>query len=200
MNNIFKNYTKSLYNTHVFCKQKQSDKMHDMPISKAYEHIVNILKALQKDDTRKAIFIGNGGSAGITSHFSIDYTRTAGIRAQNFNDGASLTCLGNDYGYPYVFSKQLELHAQKDDILFAISSSGCSENILNGVYAAREKGAFIVSLSGFKKDNPLNQLGDISFHVESMSYGFVELIHMTILHSLLDILMGWEFKGDKNEL
>src|SRR5579863_5845981 len=81
----------------------------------------------------KLMVIGNGGSAAIASHLATDYTKNGGIRTQAFNDGAMLTCLGNDLGYENVFAKQIEMFAQKSDLLVAISSSGRSPNILNGV-------------------------------------------------------------------
>ena len=107
----------------------------------------------------KVMFIGNGGSAGIASHMAIDYSKNGNIRALAFNDGAALTCLGNDLGYENVFAKQLDMHARPGDLLMAISSSGRSRNILNSVEVARKRGCKIVTLSGFSGDNPLRQAG-----------------------------------------
>lgn len=140
----------------------------------------------------KVIFIGNGGSAGISSHMAIDYSKNGGIRATSFNDGAALTCLGNDFGYEYVFSKQIEFHANEKDILIAISSSGNSKNILLAVEAARAKGIKVITLSGFGEGNLLRKLGDINFYIPDTNYGFVEIGHLTIIHAVLDINMGWE--------
>jgi D-sedoheptulose 7-phosphate isomerase len=108
------------------------------------------------------------------------------------NDPAILTCLANDYGYEFVFAKQLDWHAKDGDILVAISSSGRSKSILNGVTAARRKGCRILTFSGFGADNPLRQMGDINIYVESSVYGFVELGHLAILHGVLDIETGWK--------
>ena len=63
----------------------------------------------------KIMFVGNGGSAGISSHMAIDYSKNGGLRATAFNDPAALTCLGNDLGYEQVFAKQLELHVRPGD-------------------------------------------------------------------------------------
>jgi D-sedoheptulose 7-phosphate isomerase len=141
-------------------------------------------------DGRKLMFIGNGGSAAIASHMATDYSKNGGIRALCLNDGAMLTCLGNDYGYEQVFAKQIELYAQQGDMLIAISSSGRSPNILNAVEAARARGCRIVSLSGFSADNPLRQQGDINFYLGSDRYGYVELGHLTICHAILDFACG----------
>ena len=80
----------------------------------------------------KLMFIGNGASAAISSHMSTDFWKNGGIRAIAFNDSSLLTCLGNDYGYEYIFEKSIEMFAEEGDILVAISSSGESENILRG--------------------------------------------------------------------
>jgi len=141
-------------------------------------------------DGRKLMFIGNGGSAAIASHMATDYSKNGGMRALCLNDGAMLTCLGNDYGYEQVFAKQIELFAQAGDLLIAISSSGRSPNILNAVAAARARGCRVVTLSGFTPDNPLRREGDINFFLASDQYGFVELGHLTICHAILDFACG----------
>ncbi len=143
----------------------------------------------------KLMFIGNGGSAGITSHLATDFSKNGGLRATAFNDGAVLTCLGNDLGYENVFAKQIEWHGREGDLLVAISSSGRSANILNGVGAARAQGCAVATLSGFAGDNPLRRLGDVNFYVRSPFYGFVEVAHLALLHAILDLDMGWTPDG-----
>jgi D-sedoheptulose 7-phosphate isomerase len=140
---------------------------------------------------RKLMFIGNGGSSAIASHMAVDYSKNGDMRSLAFNDGAFLTCLGNDLGYENVFAKQLDLHANSGDLLIAISSSGRSLNILNAVAVARDRGCKIATLSGFQPDNPLCRLGDYNLYVPSTSYGFVEIAHLTVCHCILDTAMGW---------
>jgi D-sedoheptulose 7-phosphate isomerase len=137
------------------------------------------------------LFIGNGGSAGIASHLAIDYSKNGRLRALALNDGAALTCLGNDLGFENVFAKQIEFHGRAGDLLVAISSSGRSPDILKAVETARARGLGVVTLSGFGADNPLRALGDLNFYVASGEYGFVEILHMTLLHAILDLEMGW---------
>lgn len=139
----------------------------------------------------KVMLIGNGGSAGICSHMATDYSKNGRIRSMAFNDTSALTCLSNDLGYDRVFSEQIEFHGVAGDILIAISSSGQSPNILNGVKTARAKGCKVVTLSGFMPDNPLRRLGDMNFYLENPDYGFVEVGHLAILHAVLDFHMGW---------
>ena len=141
---------------------------------------------------RKLMFIGNGGSAGICSHMATDYSKNGNMRALAFNDGAMLTCLGNDLGYENVFAKQIDLHAAPGDLLIAISSGGRSKNILEGVAMARRRNCRVVTLSGFGADNPLRRLGDVNFHLASDQYGYVEIGHLAICHAILDFACGLE--------
>lgn len=138
----------------------------------------------------KLIFVGNGGSAAISSHMATDYSKNGDVRAMALNDTSMLTCLGNDLGYERIFAKQIELYARADDLVIAISSSGRSANILNGVKAARAAKCAIVTFSGFTPDNPLRRLGDLNFYINSDRYGFVEIGHLTICHAILDFICG----------
>lgn len=134
----------------------------------------------------KAVFIGNGGSASIASHIATDFLKNASVSAVAFNDASLLTCLSNDLGYEYVFQRPIEMLGKKNDMLFAVSSSGASKNIINAVCAARKKRFYVVTLSGFNGNNPLRGLGDINFYVPSFSYGYVEIIHLVICHAIAD--------------
>ncbi|CAK0745599.1 D-sedoheptulose 7-phosphate isomerase [Azospirillaceae bacterium] len=139
----------------------------------------------------KLMFIGNGGSAGIASHCAIDYAKNGGLRALAFNDGAALTCLGNDYGFESVFAKQMEFHARPGDLLIAISSSGNSPDIRSAVTAVQERGGTAVTLSGFEPGNALRTMGELNFYVASAVYGLVEIVHLALCHAILDLHMGW---------
>lgn len=157
-----------------------------MRLDDAFIQIIGVAKDAHARGN-KLMFIGNGGSAGIASHMAIDYSKTGNLRALAFNDGAALTCLGNDLGYDQVFARQIELHARPGDYLIAISSSGASPNILRGVEAARECGCTVLTLSGFSADNPLRRLGDINLYVPHGSYGLVEIAHLALCHAILDL-------------
>jgi len=139
---------------------------------------------------RKLMFIGNGGSASIASHMATDFMKNGRVRATAFNDPMFLTCLSNDLGYERVFEFQIDGHGEAGDLLIAISSSGKSSNILNGVAAARRKKSKVVTLSGFKSANSLRDMGDLNFYVPSGEYGVVELLHCSLVHCALDGLMG----------
>ena len=166
---------------------------NDTAYSELIPACISLLMILRRN--RACLYlIGNGGSAGIAMHMTTDFLKNGRIKTHSMHDPAMLTCLGNDYGYEYVFSKQLEMVAEKGDLLVAISSSGNSPNIINAVNVAREKGCHIVTLSGFKPDNQLRQLGDINIYVPSMEYGIVESIHNMILQQIVDELMAQDRK------
>jgi len=147
----------------------------------------------------KIMFIGNGGSAGIASHMAIDYSKNGHLPAWAFSDASALTCLSNDYGYEHVFAKQIEFHARSGDLLVAISSSGKSLNILNAIAVARKIGCKIITFSGFDPMNPLAKLGDVNFYVNSTEYGFVEVAHLSLGHSLLDYIIADENSSTHRE-
>ena len=144
---------------------------------------------------RKVMFIGNGGSAAIASHQAVDYWKNGGMRAVAFNDSSLLTCISNDFGYPQVFVKPVEMFADPGDVLVAISSSGRSENILLAVNTARKKECKVITMSGFAADTPLRLRGDLNFYVASDSYGHVETTHLTLCHCILDTIMSRRASG-----
>jgi D-sedoheptulose 7-phosphate isomerase len=121
----------------------------------------------------------------------VDLTKNTGIRCINFNESDLITCFANDYGFEHWVEKAIDFYGDAGDLLIVISSSGSSENMLNGVKAARE-GNFqaVVTLSGFAEDNPLRLLGDINLWVDSKAYNFVENIHQVWLLSIVDLIIG----------
>lgn len=137
----------------------------------------------------KTIFIGNGGSAAMASHLSVDLTKAATVRAINFNEADLLTCFANDYGYEHWVARALEAYADKDDAVVLISSSGKSLNIINGVAQARKMGLPVITLSGFKNDNPLRALGDVNFWCDSEAYNVVEMTHHVWLLAIVDYII-----------
>lgn len=134
---------------------------------------------------KKLIFVGNGGSAAISSHQAVDFWKNGGIKAITFNDASLLTCIGNDCGYENVFSEPVRRFAEPGDVVLAISSSGRSPNILNAVTAARSVGSRVITFSGFTADNPLRRMGDVNFFVPVRAYGLVEVSHLILIHAML---------------
>lgn len=143
-------------------------------------------KGFQKS---RLFFVGNGGSAAIASHCAIDFLKNGGFATFGPGDSAHMTCITNDIGFNNVYSMQIERHGQLGDCLFAISSSGMSEDILDAVHAAKRKMMNVCTLSGFGEGNFLRGKGQVNFYVPSSEYGTVEITHLAILHSILDEVM-----------
>ncbi len=184
---IAERYYQNLWN--VIAEIQVSDQQGNLPnfyegIAKAGELLVS-----HSSSGKKVMFIGNGASAAISSHMAADYSKNGGMRAIAFNDSALLTAVSNDLGYQHVFEKPIEMFAEESDILVAISSSGRSENVLRGVRMARKKGCSIMTFSGFSAENPLRTSGDLNFYVPALKYGPVEVIHHSICHCILDVIM-----------
>ena len=139
----------------------------------------------------KTLIFGNGGSAAMASHFSVDLTKNAGVRCLNFNEADLITCFSNDYGFEKWIEKTIEFYGDKGDLLILISSSGKSLNMINAANAAKKsKFSKVVTFTGFQENNPLKALGDINIWVNSRAYNFVENIHQVWLLSLVDLIIG----------
>ena len=144
-----------------------------------------------KKNKAKIMIFGNGGSAAIASHVSVDLTKNANIRSVNFNEADLITCFANDYGYERWIEKAIDFYADDKDVLILISSSGKSPNMINACKAARNKKmSKIITFTGHDKNNPLSKLGDINFWINSKAYNFVENTHQVWLLTIVDLIIG----------
>jgi len=135
----------------------------------------------------KIYIVGNGGSSSIASHVSVDFTKVAKINCSTFNNANLITCFANDYKYENWVVEAIKAYSIEQDLFILISSSGTSKNIVNAAEYCKQKRINLITLSGFKKNNPLAQSGNINFHVESEEYNFIEMTHHIILLSIVDI-------------
>ena len=142
-----------------------------------------------KENKSQLFFIGNGGSSAIASHMTADFMKNGGMNTYSLYDNAVTTCMGNDYGYEYIFSRPLEFLSKEGDLLVAVSSSGNSKNIINAIETAKAKKAEVITFTGFDANNKAKALGDISVYVPSHKYGLVESIHNLILQQVVDLIM-----------
>ena len=120
----------------------------------------------------RLLFAGNGGSAADAQHWAGElvsrfyYDRPGLAAIALTTDTSILTAIGNDYGYDYVFARQVEALGQAGDVLFAISTSGRSKNILRAVNAARTRGLFVIGFTG-ASGGELAAACDVCFRVPS---------------------------------
>jgi D-sedoheptulose 7-phosphate isomerase len=156
------------------------------------EHLLLAGRAIEslKERGGKLLFAGNGASASIASHYSLDFTKQAGVRSLAFNDAAFITAYGNDYGYERWVAEAIRHHGARGDIAILVSSSGRSPNILAAASVCRDLEISIITFTGFDGANPLRSLGEINFWAESRSYNVVESVHTMWLGALCDLLIG----------
>jgi len=184
MEQIKKHFTEaqSVLNTFL------SDSENFQKIEAAGELITAALK-----NNKKVISCGNGGSMCDAMHFAEELSgryrndRPA-LAAIAISDPSHISCVGNDYGYAYVFSRMVEAIGQPGDVLLAISSSGNSENILNAISAAHKKGLKVIGLTG-KDGGKMASTCDIELRAPSSNYADrAQEIHIKIIHSLIDFV------------
>lgn len=184
------NLARILENVKVdYCPLLESTSELVITLDSGIGFVINNLRQDVLTRRKRLMVIGNGGSAAIAMHTLADYANAGGLRTVDFFNPSLLTCMGNDYGFENVFAKPVEIWADEGDILFAISSSGKSPDILKACQAAREKGCSIYTFSGFDPNNPLRSQGRLNFYVPSTHYGFVELAHQTLIHCILDLFL-----------
>jgi D-sedoheptulose 7-phosphate isomerase len=173
-------------------------------------HLINILSLISEKQIKEFVdtlmkarevgstiyFAGNGGSAATASHFANDIgigtkPKNKYFRAVSLCENQSvITAIANDYGYEYIFSKQLEVVINKNDVLVLISASGNSKNLLLAAELAKLKGATTVGLTAFNGGD-LAKLVDVSVHIptEVGEYGVAEDAHMVLDHLISNYLM-----------
>tara|TARA_Y100000591_G_scaffold25203_1_gene18596 strand:+ start:913 stop:1470 length:558 start_codon:yes stop_codon:yes gene_type:complete len=152
-------------------------------IKKLYELILKI-----KKNNKKIIIVGNGGSAAIASHFSVDITKNGGVRCINFNESDLLTCFANDYGYENWVKQALRFYCDNGDLVILISASGNSKNMINAAKYLKKKNNKLITFTGFNGKNLLSKYGNINLNVNSNKFNFIENTHQYWLLTVVDIL------------
>ncbi len=146
----------------------------------------------------KVISCGNGGSHCDAMHFAEELTgkyrdERRAIPAICISDASHISCVGNDYGYDFIFSRYLEALGNRGDVLFCLSTSGNSKNVIEAVKVAKDKGMKVIALTG-KDGGKLGPLADIEIRVPHTGYAdriqevHIKIIHITIL--LLEKLLA----------
>lgn len=138
----------------------------------------------------KIMSCGNGGSLCDAMHFAEELTgKYRGERnplpALAISDPSHITCVGNDFGFDYIFSRHVQGLGKPEDILLAISTSGNSQNIINAALAAKEKGMKVVALTG-KNGGKLGEMANIEIRVPHMGYSDrIQELHIKIIHIII---------------
>jgi D-sedoheptulose 7-phosphate isomerase len=141
----------------------------------------------------KVISCGNGGSMSDAMHFAEELTGRYRNDRQAFPaiaiaDPSHLSCVANDYGYEFVFSRYVEAHGKPEDVLLAISTSGNSQNVINAIEMARSKGMKIIGLTG-KDGGKMADMCDVEIRAPYSEYADrAQEIHIKVIHSLIDFV------------
>ena len=150
-----------------------------------------ILKAIKNGN--KIISCGNGGSMCDAMHFAEElsgrykYDRKA-LPAISISDASHITCVANDYGFDQIFSRFVDALGQSGDVLFAISTSGNSQNILNAIAVAHQKNMKIIALTG-KTGGKMASLCDIEIRAPYSEFSDrAQEIHIKVIHSIIDYI------------
>ena len=150
-----------------------------------------IKEAFQRGN--KLLICGNGGSASDSQHFAAELIgrykkERPSMPAVALNtDTSGITAIGNDYGFSQIFSRQIEGIGLQGDILFAISTSGNSENIINAAISAKKKEIEVISLTG-DFDSVLSRASNICIKAPSKETNYIQELHIIIIHILCVLL------------
>jgi len=143
------------------------------------------------NNSGKIISCGNGGSMCDAMHFAEELSgKYRGDRkalpAISISDASHISCVGNDYGYNAIFSRFIEGLGNKEDVLFAISTSGNSDNVINAITAAKLKGMKVIGLTG-KNGGKMAELCDVEIRAPFANFSDrIQEIHIKVIHSLID--------------
>ena len=141
----------------------------------------------------KAISCGNGGSMCDSMHFAEELTgryreNRKALPAISISDSSHISCVSNDYGYEYVFSRFIEAMGKKGDVLLAISTSGNSKNVINAIASAKKIGMKVIGLTG-KDGGVMKELCDVEIRAPYSEFADrTQEIHIKVIHSLIDYI------------
>ncbi len=151
---------------------------------------LRVRTALEKG--RKILICGNGGSAADSQHMAAEFVGRFVKERQSLPalaltvDTSLLTAVGNDYGFDCVFSRQVEGLGQEGDVLIAISTSGNSANVVKAVKTAKEKGIYVIALTG-ENGGILAKKSDLCLAVPSQVTARIQEMHIMIIHMICEI-------------
>ncbi|HAI77432.1 MAG TPA: phosphoheptose isomerase [Microscillaceae bacterium] len=152
-----------------------------------------VLMAEALKQQKKIISCGNGGSHCDAMHFAEELSgryreNRPALAAIAISDPSHLSCVGNDYGYEFVFSRFIEGLGQAGDVLLAISTSGNSANVLKAIEAAKQKGMRVVALTG-KDGGKMAGLADVEIRVPHFGYADrIQEIHIKVIHLFIALI------------
>ncbi len=188
MSSYFKEYTKDIYEAleEMIVTDKSGRRI---TADEGYEIWSDRAEKLRQEKQGLMFFCGNGASATMSEHMSHDWFQNAQINTYSVSETSHLTAISNDLSYEDVFAYRIDRICSEKDILVTISSSGNSPNVVKAIQTAREKGTFVITVSGKEMDNSSRRVGDLNFYVPLKTYGMVESAHAVLIHGALDYFL-----------
>lgn len=188
INRYFKEYTRDI--DEALQRMVVTDKSgNQLTADEGYEIWADQARKLQQETGGLMFFCGNGASATMAEHMSHDWFQNAQINTYSVSETSHLTAISNDMSYEDVFAYRINRICSERDMLITISSSGNSPNVIKAIQTAREKGTYIITVSGKGSDNQSRTNGDLNFYVPLVTYGMVESAHAVLLHGALDCFL-----------
>ena len=176
----------------VTAQQALADFIADVENINAIEQAATLIAASLRDGG-KVMSCGNGGSHCDAMHFAEELTGRyredrPGYAGIAISDPSHLSCVSNDYGYQYVFSRYLEAVGRPGDVMLGISTSGNSQNIITAIESAKAKGIKVVVLTG-KDGGKMAGLADVEIRVPYFGYADrIQEIHIKVIHILIMLI------------
>ena len=175
----------SFQDAHSVLTKFISDEQNILKVDTAVKMMVESYK-----NNGRVFSCGNGGSMCDAMHFAEELTgrfrkERRPLGAMAISDSSHISCVANDYGYDFIFSKYIEAWGNKGDVLLAISTSGNSPNVINEVNAAKAKGMKVVGLLG-KGGGKMKDMVDVALIVDSNISDRIQEIHIKCIHIMIE--------------
>jgi|TARA_B100001964_G_scaffold200814_1_gene228143 D-sedoheptulose 7-phosphate isomerase len=159
---------------------------------KKFEKFIKVLIKIKKTG-KKVIIVGNGGSAAMASHVSVDLTKQCGIRSVNFNEADLITCFANDYGHDNWMKEAIRKYYDRGDLVIQISSSGNSKNHVVCANFCKKRNINLITFTGFGGYNKLAKIGKVNFWLDSENFNQIEMAHHVWLLLACDFVTSTKF-------
>ena len=179
--NLIESYKTELELLKSFIEQEEKEKMTEKVASE-------LAKAFSNGN--KVLICGNGGSNSDALHFAEEFTgkfrkERRALPALAISESSHITCVGNDYGFDYIFSKGVEAFGKEGDVFIGLSTSGNSPNVIKAIEMAKSLGMKTVGLLG-KDGGKLKGFCDFEFVIPGETSDRIQEIHMMILHIIIE--------------
>lgn len=187
--------TESLYSTIILENLLEAEKVlknftNNENNIKSIENAAEVI-VLSLKNGGKVLSCGNGGSLCDAEHFAEELSgrfsnNRKALSAISLTNPAHITCVGNDHGFDFIFSRAIESYGQSGDVLLAISTSGNSINIYNAALAAKKLGMKVILLTGGNKETKLAHLSDVTISIPHVGYSDrIQEMHIKCIHILV---------------